>query len=310
MMEPFVIFSPANSNDVFCCNALLADDGSGTLTFEGGLTIRPWLDECYKAMPVNEQTTSFENYSLSIDSVVRTFGPLGGKAVICRQITGKFKNFDFKVLTRRYFSMFPDMFCFAFYHPRYNFWMGASPELLVESTGPHTARTRALAGTRRNGLDEPWDEKNLNEHRVVSDDICRRIEALGTQWKAVPRRPVEFPYGEIAHLCTPIDIECVAEPIDISMVANAIHPTPAVGGYPRQKAIETIAKLESSPRAYYGGIISTPSTAYVMLRCVHFDSHNWCVYTGSGVTGASTSLDEWNETEAKAAPLVNLLNAF
>lgn len=313
-MQAFIIYSPAGSDEIYRSDSLVDDNGCGALTFGQGVRLRTWLDECHPSMPVAEKPTDYEHYSEAISTVAKTFGPLGGKAVICRQITGEFHKFDFETMVRRYFAMFPGMFCFAFYHPRYNYWMGASPELLVESTGEHTARTRALAGTRRRepGDTAPytWDEKNIHEHKVVTADICSRIEAMGPQWQAVPQATEEFDYGNIAHLRTPIEIKCSQGKAIVSDIADAIHPTPAVGGFPRDKAIETIAGLEETPRGYYGGIISTPGQAYVMLRCVHFDSRCWCIYTGSGVTGASSAADEWDETQAKAAPLINLLNDF
>lgn len=93
-------------------------------------------------------------------------------------------------------------------------------------------------------------------------------------------------------------------------IIGAIHPTAAVGGYPVATAIEEIDRTESFPRYFYGGTLVTPRLAYVVLRCVHFDAQRWCVYTGSGITADSDPADEWGETQAKAAPLLDILKKY
>ena len=82
--------------------------------------------------------------------------------------------------------------------------MGASPELLLTAkAGAGHAETRALAGTRKRSEGGEWSAKNLAEHRMVTDDMCRRIEELTLE----PRlgQQYNFAYGNIEHLCTPIE---------------------------------------------------------------------------------------------------------
>ena len=306
----FVLYSPAGESEIYRNDNLLSDSG-GRLVFDGGIEIRPWLDTDYGRMTVPANGTPRQNYSMAVDKVAADFHDIHGKAVVCRQICGGFANFNLEAMAGKYFAGFEDMFCFAFYHPRYNYWMGASPELLVEAIDGQHARTRALAGTRPSSEHGAWDAKNLEEHTIVVKDICSRVSAIGDGWVAEPQPRGELPYGSIAHLCTPIIIQREGDgDFPLGNVVKAIHPTPAVGGFPRAKALEAIKTLESAPRYYYGGVFTIPGCAYVMLRCVHFDRTHWCIYSGSGVTGESNSADEWIETEAKAKPLVDLLNSF
>lgn len=308
--KAFIMFSPAGEREIYCSDRLITDK-DGRLVFEGGITVRPWLDEVYEEMPVACCDTSRDVYCHAVDTVARDFCDIHGKAVICRKITGQFRNFDFEDIVKRYFSAFENMFCFVFYHPRYNFWMGATPELLVELKGSRQANTRALAGTRNGSETGDWDSKNLAEHAIVVDDICRRIKSMGNRLNVIAGVTGELSYGAISHLCTPISIEYGGEgAFPLQAVADAIHPTPAVGGFPREKALFAISGLEDSRRFYYGGLLMIPGCVYVVLRCVHFDTSRWCVYSGSGVTGDSNSVDEWNETAAKARPLVDLLNSY
>ena len=149
----------------------------------------------------------------------------------------------------------------------------------------------------------------MAEHQFVVDDIVARLATSGCvpSVELLPR--INFRYGSIEHLCTPILLRTQGR-MPFGRIIEAIHPTPAVCGYPRTEAVGMIAASETWPRNCYGGYISVPSphgpVAYVILRCIHFDDEKWAVYTGSGITGESDALDEWNETQAKAEPIIEL----
>ena len=184
--------------------------------------------------------------------------------------------------------------------------------LLTAKAGAGHAETRALAGTRKRSEGGEWSAKNLAEHRMVTDDMCRRIEELTLE----PRlgQQYNFAYGNIEHLCTPIEIRGDLDGVSLHRLIRAIHPTPAVGGYPREKALSDIDAIEHWPRNCYGGHISvrhgSETIVYIALRCVHFDAVKWAVYTGSGITPDSDAADEWLETETKAAPLISILSHY
>ncbi len=288
-----------------------------TLRF-GGAKVSPWPSCSFsqeKSMSVPACSTPKEDYVRTINDIKAKLEVRGGKTVLSRQICGTFKVFDPEAVMEEYFASFPDMFCFMFSHPSTGYWMGASPELLLEVIGDKLAKTRALAGTRPADTIGRWSEKNIEEHRIVVEDICLRINALETPAKAEALEPYNFSYGVVEHLCTPIAIRNVADGVfPAEDVIAAIHPTPAVCGFPRPDAMRDIAEAETTPRNCYGGLITVPGNngplAYVVLRCVHFDERNWAVYTGSGITAASDAFDEWNETAAKATPLIELLNKY
>lgn len=280
----------------------------GVLRF-GHVNIHTWLDMDFGHMEVPDKSTTAADYRDSVDAIVDRLGRQGGKTVICRNICGRFNRFEPLEMLEEYFSCFPTMFRFLFFHPDTGYWMGATPELLLEKESDRTAYTRALAGTRKSAGDMPWDEKNIEEHRFVTDDICRRIMGIGKGYKTTPMSQQSLPYGKIEHLCTPIKIESATN-LNPADIVEAIHPTPAVCGYPREKALADIEAYEVVPRNYYGGYIDAGNLLYVVLRCVHFDEKRWCIYTGSGITAQSKSDDEWAETEAKAEPLVRLLSNY
>lgn len=283
--------------------------GDNCLSAEG-INVITWLGQAIARMDVDTQSTSKQQYSEIVGEASAMAGKRGGKTVIVREICGEFHNFNPIKMAEEYFANFPTMFCFLFYHPSTGYWMGASPELLVTIDGKE-GMTRALAGTRPATTTGDWDDKNKAEHQMVIDDIAQNIATLGTDWACRPLERQTLRYKDIEHLCTPIALRYSGEgDMPIRRVISALHPTAAVGGYPREMAIADIGRLEKHSRKFYAGVISTDTTAYVVLRCVHFDKRHWCVYTGSGITGLSQADDEWAETQAKAAPLLSLLNKY
>ena len=284
-------------------------DAEGCALNAGQLRIAAWPGS--KPMPyaVCTESTDKEQYCRAVRMASQSALKRKGKTVIVRQICGTFRHFDPTALANEYFDGFERMFCFIFYHPLSGWWMGASPELLVEYRPDGKLASRALAGTRPAGIAMPWDVKNIEEHNMVTADIIERINTLGDDWAAHAEARTTLPYGAIEHLCTPVTISPSGSNA-LAKAASALHPTPAVGGLPRNEAMADISRLETAPRLFYGGTACTPDKAYVILRCVHFDSEHWCVYSGSGITPLSDPLDEWAETEAKAKPLVNILKKY
>ncbi len=280
--------------------------------------VSPWHGENFaesKSMTVTVAPTSEEYYQTSLRDLIASLQSRGGKTVICRNICGRFKDFSPEKLMTEYFDRFPDMFCFLFYHPSTAYWMGASPELLLETRDSKTAYTRALAGTRRAGSSALWSRKNRDEHRFVVDDIINRINCPDKHLAAYAEEAYNFRYGNIEHLCTPIKIVYDGDVVfPTGQILSSIHPTPAVCGYPRKDALRDIEMYERAHRHCYVGSITIQeycrTISYVILRCVHFDSSNWAVYTGSGITGSSVPRDEWLETTAKAAPLLDILSEY
>ncbi len=268
--------------------------------------IRPWPGTGGDMLPV-AGTTPKDMYISRLSGLISTLRTTGGKTVIARNISGKLKH-ELPELVAGYFPLFPNCLRYFFHIPETGYWFGATPELLLVDDGT-ILTTRALAGTRRRGEATPWSAKNLREHRFVVDDISARLQTAGiiAEYSA----PVTVQYGTVEHLATDFRAATVPE-ADFRTLVGLLHPTPAVGGLPRNTALAQIAEIESSPRRYYAGTITicdgSRRLAYVILRCVHTDGKYWSIYTGSGITGDSSPDDEWAETEAKAAPLLHLLS--
>lgn len=208
---------------------------------------------------------------------------------------------DMIQLALDFFEAYPQTYRTIFYTPQTGAWMGASPELLYKIDGDRLY-TMALAGTRPLS-DGQWDEKNLEEHRMVADFI---EEALAEQTPNYNRSELgTLRYGAIEHLLTEFTAE--ASQIDLERLKTALQPTPAVGGYPRREALDDIALLEAHRRNLYSGLIefdaaeNSQRLCIVNLRCMQFDSEHYCIYAGGGITSQSDPAAEWAETEAKSA---------
>jgi menaquinone-specific isochorismate synthase len=114
--------------------------------------------------------------------------------------------------------------------------VGATPELLFRSEGIGYA-TMALAGTR--AIDRAQellgDAKELREHRLVVDDIVRRLAPFGNI-EVSPLGILELP--SIAHLATQIRFEESggSEKMSFAEMVRRLHPTAALGVSPRTDA--------------------------------------------------------------------------
>ncbi len=284
--------------------------GENILRFDC-MRLVPWPGSLVDSTPA--PTTPQAQYLTAAAQAIETLKAQDAecKTVLARNISGSFSTFNPAEMAAQYFPAFPDCLRFITYSPEYGFWMGATPEMLLIDNG-NSLRTRALAGTRPARTQGQWSQKNIREHIIVLDEIISNMKQAGISLTETPRT-YTLPYGTVEHLCTDIEVDKPSH-FDTDNLVSLLHPTPAVGGFPRAEAMEQISKLESSPRKLYGGIISVSlhdrSLHYVMLRCVHFNRSNWSVYTGSGLTADSDPMDEWMETKHKASPLINVLSKF
>lgn len=239
----------------------------------------------------------------------------GGKVVLSRHRT---------ILTLRlpqdvaedYFSLTDKTFRYLCYTAETGLWLGSTPELLLESdVASGVIRTMALAGTRNCDDSGPWDEKNIYEQSLVRDSIISTLEEAGLTVKAGKTKDRKF--VNIKHLCTEITAFGHA---DIPSLMRELSPTPAVAGFPRDKALDEISLYETHRRNCYGGFVGIRKGedyhAYVNLRCCFMApvSHDYkkcgwlCnLYAGGGLVASSVEEDEWNEAEAKTSALARIL---
>jgi salicylate biosynthesis isochorismate synthase/menaquinone-specific isochorismate synthase len=215
-------------------------------------------------------------------------------------------------------TAFPSCYCYLVGTPELAF-VGASPELLVRRDGAR-AQTVALAGTRRRSAD-PAVDRHLGEQLLSSPKdreeqaiVTRRIErTLGpvSVWVAAADEPVLVKVHNVQHLGTPIRAQ-LSEPIACVELAGRLHPTPAVGGEPEEKALPLIPALEGLDRGWYAGPVGWTDLAEdgefcVALRCALLRGGVAHLYAGEGIVADSDPAQELEANEAKLQALLPLL---
>ncbi len=217
----------------------------------------------------------------------------------------------FQIICRKH----PNAFVYLFKNDNH-FWMGASPEPLLRL---HEGKmsTVSLAGTRpyaEKHLDiEKWTVKEVLEQEYVTRYIHDVLWAF-----QVKDYRVSSPYvnkaGNLVHLRT--DFSFGVEKITDRLweFIDAMHPTPAVAGQPKEDAINYIKNLEPHDRDYYTGFLGPVGKdmeidLFVNLRCVKITKEYLSLYIGGGITLDSDPADEWNETRWKAESLMKIFRA-
>jgi len=199
-------------------------------------------------------------------------------------------------------------------------FIAASPELLIRREGLR-ASTLALAGSARRSADPAVDDhlgeqllrsaKDRSEQAIVARAI-RRTLARRAVWVAAADEPVIVRMANIQHLATPIRAQ-LADPVGAVDLAGDLHPTPATGGEPRERAVAAIPALEGLDRGWYAGTLGWTDAAEdgelcVALRCALLRGRLARCYAGVGVVRDSDPAAELAETEIKLQALLPVLS--
>ncbi len=193
-------------------------------------------------------------------------------------------------------------------------WLMATPELLMSETGG-VGHTMALAGTmnlsaKQYGFDNPlgsgldhrivWSEKNKNEQRIVADYIKKRL--LDVSDSVTESDVYTSRAGNLVHLRSDFSYNAGSNQ---SALIDALFPTPAVCGMPKEETREFILDNETIDREYYSGFagllnVDGSSQLFVTLRCMKLLAKNRVrLFAGGGIMPDSVETDEWHETENK-----------
>ena len=188
-------------------------------------------------------------------------------------------------------------------------WFAATPELLLHADAERL-QTMSLAGTRpANSTTADWSRKNKQEQQMVTDFILSTLRSLNLSPEA--QVPCTLQAGPVEHICT--RISAPRKDADPLTVAEALSPTPAVAGLPREESLKRISRIEQHPRAYYAGFFglldAEESNFFVTLRCMKLSPSGAVgIYVGGGITADSTPEAEWDETCNKAHTLLSILH--
>ena len=186
-------------------------------------------------------------------------------------------------------------------------WIGATPEVLICRENSNT-RTMSLAGTLPTNSNKPWSYKEIDEQEYVTKFIHGELLKLDIgEIKKSNLNTVQA--GPVKHLRTDFEFNLTED--KVLKLASLLHPTPAVSGFPREDAILLINKFEKHSRQFYSGLIGVhnarKSDVFVNLRCAQVFDKSIALYLGGGYTKDSSVEAEWDETEVKAATLLEVI---
>ena len=190
--------------------------------------------------------------------------------------------------------------------------VGASPELLVERDGD-TVRARPMAGTARRSNDPSVDEARLadlfasktyrHEHQVTIDMVHDTLLSFASFVDEEPE-PHIVRLANVAHLATRVTGLLSQPAASVLELVNALHPTPAVCGRPRDAALQAITELEPNDRGRYAGTVGWVDAAgngtwAVTVRCAQLDRdtrRSARIHAGCGLVADSDPVTELAES--------------
>ncbi len=204
---------------------------------------------------------------------------------------------------------YPNSFVNFFHIPTVGTWLGASPEVLIETKGDHFY-TMSLAGTQPAAGENPlksaaWTQKEIEEQALVSRYIVECFKKIRLR-DYEEHGPKTVMAGTLLHLKSDfrVNMKTTNFPQLGSVMLELLHPTSAVCGMPRKEAHEFLQRFEGFDRSFFAGFlgpvnISGETSLYVNLRTASFQGNYAVLYAGAGVTEDSDPEKEWEETELK-----------
>lgn len=205
-------------------------------------------------------------------------------------------------------------FVYCWFHPKIGLWLGATPETLL-TVKDNKFETMALAGTQeyKGALKVEWSVKEKEEQRIVTDFIVDSLQKSLDSNNIKVSNVKTVKAGNLLHLQTKVKGVLNFSTFNLKNVLNALHPTPAVCGFPKESAKHFILQNESYDRQFYTGFlgelnIKNTSNLFVNLRCMQWLQDKALIYTGGGITKDSHPEAEWQETVNKSQTIISVLS--
>jgi len=197
---------------------------------------------------------------------------------------------------------------------------GASPELLVKVNHSEFS-ARVLAGTAGRGTDPGVDQaigaalnespKNRAEHKFAIDSLVTSLSEF-TKEITVDEEPFSIALPNLWHLANDVKAMLSSESTSLQIV-NALHPSAAVAGTPRDKALEVIEEIENVDRGRYAGPVGWlgadgDGVWAIALRGAQLTEGKLTAFAGCGIVAGSDAQAELDEAILKFKPIVDSLS--
>jgi isochorismate synthase len=198
-------------------------------------------------------------------------------------------------------------------------FLGATPERLISTQGKEF-QTVAIAGSIRH-VDDATEEaalaaellasdKDREEHEIVVEMLRSMLSPVASEIH-VAVSPVVATFGTVQHLVTTVTGR-LRDRAGILSLAGLLHPTPAVGGEPRDLALGLIAEHEGFDRGWYaaplGWVGADGDGEFVVaLRCALVSGRTASLFAGCGIVADSDPAREWEESQNKMQVVASAL---
>ncbi|TCI03790.1 isochorismate synthase [Corallincola luteus] len=198
--------------------------------------------------------------------------------------------------------------------------IGSSPELLVSRKGA-AIRSNPLAGSRRRSALESENEqlclemldsdKDLHEHGLVVESVERALQPYCSNLY-VPLIPSVIHTPAMLHLSTQVEGSLMNPNTSVLKLVSALHPTPAVCGFPKASAHQFIRESEAFDRGYFTGLVGWCDSRgngewVIVIRCAEVAEKQMRVFAGAGIVDGSEPLSELHETGNKMRTILNAI---
>ena len=242
-------FIPCNHSSEIKDSFILSDF-LGEKWFEfSGQEIHELIDFSWHFSASKPPEINKETYLKNAEGMLKAIQLIGMKKVVFSRV----KHAEFSADKAIHFfndlcNKYPKAFVYLASSPLFGTWIGASPESLLEQQNEYYC-TMALAGTKKSKELSSFTTKEVKEQKIIQEYnqellLTKNIDAVFSDISA-------YRAGELTHLKTKINFSATAS--ERISIATMLHPTPAVGGVPRESAINFIANHENYNRELYAG---------------------------------------------------------
>ena len=253
----------------------------------------------------------------SATKAMREAGPDGlRKVVLARELMVEADQpFDRAAILTRLRAAYPGCFVFLV-----DGFLGASPELLVGRSGD-VVRAQPMAGTAPRGGDPTTDARlgaallasptYRHEHQITIDMVHDTLLPW-CSYLDYEAEPSVVGVANVQHLATLVEGRLSQPAPSILELVAALHPTPAVNGWPRDLATDWIAAHEGFDRGRYAGAVGWVDgrgngTWAVSIRCADVSGTTARLCAGNGIVADSDPATELAETQAKLQAVLSAL---
>ncbi|GBC86192.1 Isochorismate synthase DhbC [bacterium HR12] len=269
-----------------------------------------------------------EAYAAAVREAVRRIRAGGLRKVVLARtvVVAADRELDPKQLLWRLRAVDPD--CFTFAAPELvpgtaapvGVLVGATPELLVAKRGDRVLATPLAGSSPRFG--DPGEDaasaahllasaKDREEHALVVEGVEAALAPLCEELHH-PHEPEPLGTANVWHLATPFRGRLRPGVRSVLDLVAVLHPTPAVGGSPREAATAALAELEPIDRGWYAGPVGWVDADgdgewAIALRCAELTGRTARVFAGAGIVADSDPASELEETERKFRALLDAL---